>query len=106
LPINQRHPEFIEGEPEFMSAIYQLKVQGALDDMWSDWFTGMTIQIESASDGTSITTLSGPVADQASLRGMVSKIWDLNLTLISVTRIGPDRERPDVQPGGEQWENS
>jgi hypothetical protein len=75
-----------------MTEMYEVKVKGTLDEQWSDWFNGMTIEVESAGDGTSITTLTGSVADQARLRGIVSKLWDLNLTLISVTRIGPGRE--------------
>jgi hypothetical protein len=69
------------------AAVYQIQVQGKLDERWSDWFNGMTITVESESDGPPITTLTGPVADQAALRGILSKIWDLNLTLITVTRI-------------------
>jgi hypothetical protein len=64
------------------AAVYQIKVQGKLDESWSDWFSGMTITF-----GSGITKLTGPVADQSALRGILSKIWDLNLTLISVTRI-------------------
>jgi hypothetical protein len=72
---------------------YQIKVQGQLDKKWSDWFNGMMIKFE---DG--ITTLTGTVADQAKLRGMLSKIWDLNLTVISVSRIESDRD--NLQQGG------
>jgi hypothetical protein len=75
---------------------YQIKVQGQLDKKWSDWFDGMTIAFESG-----ITTLTGTVADQAKLRGMLSKIWDLNLTVVSVTRI--ESEKGDsylLQEGG------
>ena len=61
---------------------YQIKMEGKLDENWSDWFSGMTITLES-----NITVLTGVVADQAALRGILSKIWDLNLTLISVNRI-------------------
>jgi len=61
---------------------YQIQVQGRLDEDWSDWFSGMTVTFEG-----SVTTLTGPVADQAALRGILTKIWDLNLTLISITRI-------------------
>jgi hypothetical protein len=68
-------------------ARYQIQVRGKLDASWSDWFSGMTITSESG-----ITTLTGPVADQAALRGLLSKIWDLNLILISVTRIETDSE--------------
>ncbi len=67
---------------------YEIKVQGVLDTAWSELFPGMTLTIE---DGTPecdarshITTLTGPVADQAALRGILNKLWDLNLTLISV----------------------
>lgn len=63
-------------------AVYQIKVQGKLDEKWSDWFNGMTVTFES-----DITTLTGAVVDQAALRGILDKIWDLNLTLISVNRI-------------------
>jgi hypothetical protein len=68
-------------------AAYQIKVGGRLDESWSEWFNGMAIKFESGSDGASITTLTGPVLDQAALRGILCKIWDLNLVLISVTRI-------------------
>ena len=75
---------------------YQIKVQGQLDKKWSDWFDGMTIAFESG-----ITTLTGTIADQAKLRGMLSKIWDLNLTVVSMTRI--ESEKDDsylLQEGG------
>jgi len=66
---------------------YRIKVQGTLDERWSDWFSGMAITSEIGGDGLPITSLTGPVADQAILRGVLVKIWDLNLTLISVARI-------------------
>ena len=64
------------------AAKYQITLQGRLDESWSEWLDGMMLVFE---DG--ITTLTGTVADQAALRGILSKIWDLNLTLISVSRI-------------------
>jgi hypothetical protein len=67
--------------------IYEIKVQGRLDERWSNWFGGMAIAVEGGSDVSPITTLTGVVADQAALRGIVSKIWDLNLALISLNRI-------------------
>jgi hypothetical protein len=69
---------------------YQIKVQGKLDEGWSDWFSGMTVTF--GSGRAPITTLTGAVADQSALRGILSKIWDLNLTLISVRRIEADGE--------------
>ncbi len=73
-------------QSEQLTAAYRIKVRGVLDRKWSDWFNGVTITCESASDGSPITTLTG-VADQARLRGILSKIWDLNLTVISVTQV-------------------
>ncbi len=66
---------------------YQIKMQGRLDASWSECFDGIALAVESGSDDTPITTLTGPVADQAALRGILSKVWDLNLTLISVTQV-------------------
>jgi hypothetical protein len=67
---------------------YQIQVRGRLDKGWSDWFRGMTVTFESAKDGSPTTTLAGLVADQAALRGILNRLWDLNLTLLSVTRGG------------------
>jgi len=62
--------------------VYQIKMQGRLDESWSGWFSGMTV----TSDGDT-TTLTGAVADQSALRGILTKLWDLNLALISVAQI-------------------
>ena len=67
---------------------YQIQVEGKLDEGWSEWFRDMTVTFERASDGSPITTLTGPVADQAALRGILNRIWDLHLTVLSVTRGG------------------
>ncbi len=61
-------------------AAYRLRVDGHLDQHWSAWFGVLTLTHED--DGT--TTLAGPVADQAQLHGLLTKIRDLNVTLISV----------------------
>ncbi len=65
-------------------ATYQIKIEGKLDQSWSDWFSGLTITVEGSSPAS--TTITGAV-DQSTLRGILTKIWDLNLTLISVTRL-------------------
>jgi hypothetical protein len=67
--------------------IYEIKVKGRLDERWSEWFSGMAIAVEGGGSDLPITTLTGVVADQAALRGIVSKIWDLNLALISLNRV-------------------
>jgi hypothetical protein len=74
----------------YQPAIYQIKVPGHLDESWSEWADGMTITVESGDDGSPVTTLTGKVADQPSLRGILTKIWDLNLVLISLIRVSED----------------
>jgi hypothetical protein len=63
---------------------YRIKLQGRLDPEWSDWFEQMEI---STQDGETI--LTGPVADQAALHGLLIRIRDLNLTLLAVECIEP-----------------
>jgi voltage-gated potassium channel Kch len=65
---------------------YQIRVQGWIGERWANWFEGMTMVYEGAEDDSPITILTGSVVDQAALRGLLARIWDLNLTLISVTR--------------------
>ena len=62
------------------TAYYELRIEGRLDEHWSAWFGDLTLIHED--DGT--TTLSGAVADQAALHGLLSKVRDLGATLISV----------------------
>lgn len=69
---------------------YRITVQGRLDDSWSNWFSGMSVAVEYAGDGSPVTLLTGPVVDQPALRGILNKLWDLNLTLISVNRVAKD----------------
>jgi hypothetical protein len=66
---------------------YRIKLKEHLDHKWSDWFEEMVI---SHKDGETI--LTGRVADQSSLHGLLTRIRDLNLTLLSVERIEPDQE--------------
>ena len=75
--------------------VYRIRVQGNLDDRWSDWFSGLVVTVEDESESPPITTLTGSI-DQAALRGILNKIWDLNLTLISVVPI----EANEVFEGG------
>jgi hypothetical protein len=71
---------------------YEIKVPGRLDDSWSDWVEGMTITVESGDDGPPTTTLTGVVADQAALQGLLSRLYSLGLPLISVKCIGSGDE--------------
>ncbi len=65
-----------------MSEFYRFRVRGHLDDRWSEWFEGLVIQRQE--DGT--TVLVGPVVDQAALHGVITRIRDLGLPLLSVKR--------------------
>lgn len=70
-----------------LPVVYEIKVQGRLDERWSGWFSGLTVASEQCADGATITTLTGAVADQAALRGILFRIWDLSLTVIAVNRV-------------------
>jgi hypothetical protein len=68
--------------------IYQIKVEGRLGESWSGWFSGLTVAFEATNPDTlPVTILTGAVADQAALRGILTKLWNLNLSLISVVRL-------------------
>ena len=71
--------------PDEAGADYQIRVRGALDPRWSSWFAGLTISYEA--DGS--TLLAGPLADQAALYGVISRLRDLGLTLLGVVRLSP-----------------
>ena len=73
---------------------YEIRLQGHLDPRWAAWFDGLGLTHER--DGT--TVLRGPVVDQAALHGLLRKVRDLGLPLVSVTAVEADR--PD-EPGPE-----
>ena len=68
--------------------VYQIVVKGHLDREWSDWFDGLTITLVDNGE----TILSGPVVDQTALHGVLIKIRDLGLPLLSLTRTETGRE--------------
>lgn len=72
--------------------IYQIKIKGHLDRRWTEWFGGLSITLEDNGE----TLLTGQVADQAALYGLLRKVRDLGLPLISVTRAQTDQiDGPD-----------
>ncbi len=67
---------------------YEIRIKGLLDCQWMDWFEGLTVMPLANGD----TLLAGPVADQAALHGLLRKVRDLGMTLISVNRIETDAQ--------------
>jgi hypothetical protein len=76
--------------PDPGPVFYEIVIQGQLDPQRSEWFEGMTLApIENSDRGSACTRIAGPVIDQPALHGLLTKIRDLNLTLISVRRFTP-----------------
>jgi hypothetical protein len=73
-------------QPYDESAVYQIRLRGHLGHEWTDWFGGMVITLEENGD----TVLTGPVADQAALHGLLRIVCDLAIPLISVNCIDPE----------------
>lgn len=70
---------------ESQSTLYQIRIKGHLSGKWDDWFAGLAVTLEK--DGN--TLLTGMVSDQAALLGLIKKVRDLGLTLISVSPVEP-----------------
>ena len=64
---------------------YEIRLKGHLDNRWSDWFEGLTITLEEDGD----TLLTGPVIDQAALHGLLKKVRDLGMPLVSISPVEP-----------------
>ena len=75
------------------SPVYQIRVEGYLDTCWSSWFDDLTVACDSDSAARPITTLTGPVPDQAALRGILCRLWDLGLTVTFVIRLAAAESR-------------
>jgi len=78
---NKRDSKIDSSQP----LVYQIRLKGHLGSQWSDWFDGLTITLEENGD----TLLTGPVVDQAALYGLLKKIRDLGLPLLSVNPVEP-----------------
>ncbi len=76
------------------SAQYEIRLQGHLDPCWAAWFDGL--RLTNHADGT--TVLRGPVVDQSALHGLLQRVRDVGLPLVSVTQVDPGR--PDGPPPG------
>jgi hypothetical protein len=70
--------------------VYQIRIKGHVDEQWTDWFEGLTITLEENGE----TLLTGQVVDQAALFGLLNKVRDLGISLVSVNRV--ELGKPDV----------
>ncbi len=77
----ERNPKTDPDQP----FVYQIRIKGHLDPRWTEWFGGLTITLEEDGD----TLLTGPVVDQAALHGLLKKVRDLGMPLISVISVQP-----------------
>jgi hypothetical protein len=78
---NKLDPKTNPGQP----MVYQIRIKGHLGRQWTDWFEGLTITLEEDGD----TLLTGPVVDDAALHGLLKKVRDLGMPLLSVNRVEP-----------------
>ncbi len=76
--------------------VYQIRIKGHLDSQWTDWFEGLTITLDDGGD----TLLTGPVVDQAELHGLLKKVRDLGLPLVSVCPVDPGPTQTLPSEGG------
>lgn len=72
--------------------VYQIRIRGRLDQRWADWFDGMAVT--PAEDGD--TLLTGPAEDQAALLGLIRKVRDLGIPLVSVQPVVPGSKEASV----------
>ena len=94
---NESNAEMNTGQP----MVYQIRIKGHLGREWTDWFEGLTI---TALDNGE-TLLTGPVVDQAALYGVLKKVRDVGMPLLSVNRVQADQaETPDVKQSIEKNE--
>ena len=77
-----------------MPEYYEIRIKGHLDSQWTDWFEGLTITLEEDDN----TLLTGPVIDQAALQGLLKKVRDLGMPLVSVSPVEHGQaDRSDVK---------
>ncbi len=81
---NELDPKTDPNEPP---TVYQIRLRGHLHSEWTDWFGGLAVALEDNGD----TLLTGPVVDQAALYGLLKKVRDLGMPLVSVNPVEPDR---------------
>ena len=82
-------------EAQYEPGLYEIRIKGHLDERWVEWFEGLTITLEDNGN----TLLTGPVVDQAALHGLLRKVRDLAMPLLSVIRVEHDHGQADAPDG-------
>ena len=83
---NKRNPKSDPDQP----MVYQIRIKGHLGHPWADWFDGLTMTLED----NGITLFAGPVVDQAALHGLLKKVRDLGMPLLSVSQVQFNETHP------------
>ena len=81
--------------------VYEIRIEGHLGSQWTDWFDGLTITLEDNGE----TLLTGPVLDQAALHGLLKKVRDLGMPLVSVIQVQFNETHPYCSKKGDKNEN-
>jgi len=90
------HPDYKSDSSQHL--IYQIRIEGHLGQQWIDWFDGLSITLEEDGD----TLLTGPVIDQAALHGLLKKVRDLGMPLVSIRQVQINETHPDRSEKGEK----
>jgi hypothetical protein len=86
---------YVSTEDQYEPRLYEIRIKGHLDARWTEWFDGMTITLEDNGN----TLLTGSVVDQAALHGLLRKVRDLAMPLLSVIRLERDHGQADAPDG-------
>ena len=81
---------------------YEIRVKGHLSSRWAAWFDGLTLTRDGDGDGDGTTLIHGPVVDQAALYGLLAKVRDVGLPLISVAQVEPGHPSEPRYPWAER----
>ena len=84
--MTDKHSELNPTDPATISEFYELRVNGRLDHLHSPWFEGMTLEVDDTLSPPQ-TIIRGSVRDQSALYGLIGRVRDLNLSLVSVKRV-------------------
>ncbi len=104
--VEQDSPDSGKSLPGNTSNVYEIQVRGILDDHWQQWFEGMTLRADASYDGgQGCTVIIGPLADQPALHGVLERIRDLNLALISIRRLPDGPKSPEESLAASQSES-